>query len=1027
MFSTEKVYTVFTVEYLGGLSDLIILHALWDVPRLAIWAEQAALPSRGRLPQNPQPHLLHPGALTLAELDGLLGTLVLSPAAQASERLFYCPSTARQPWPSHPLLGAPTAALQKRAPQIRPWRVPCRDYALGALLPWLRALPQRELYGPGLLLGPEWRYLQALLAWTLKGVAEQQFLPGLSQTQALWQPQLHNRDREHLHAWAQALPPSLVALAPQVLAPMRVLETLLGHLFDAVVRSALPPAPPIPASASAADAWLMALRRPQGDLPFSAQALAPLAESLKKWVRPLQALNESDWRLGLLLHDAEPGEPWLVEGFLQSHADPSLRLPLPAVWQMNDKQAQNLSLSPALLKEYLLLALGQACAIYPPLQTLLKTAKGQALQLPHTDIWAFLSEVAPQLELAGFALLLPSFWTQPKPSSLSLKAQIRAPRLKGRASLDLATVMEINWDAALGEERITAQELQALAKFKQPLVHFRGQWRLVDQAEIQKALAFLKRSPKQLPLQELVPLALGASEAPLPISAIEAQGQVRALFAQLQGEQAFALTEIPAGFQGQLRPYQLRGVSWLQFLHQWGLGACLADDMGLGKTPQTLARILKARREHPLAPPVLLVCPTTLVGNWKREAAHFTPELKVCVHHGSDRAKPKGFLKAIAGQDLVITTYGLLHRDLDALQALTWQGVVLDEAQGIKNAETRQSQAARSLKAQWRVALTGTPIENHVGDLWALMDFLNPGLLGSQAAFRLNFLQPIQAFSDGHSLEKLKARIGPFMLRRLKTDPKIISDLPEKLEMDLFCPLTREQASLYQAQLKQMQAQLAKSDGIQRKGLVLSALMRFKQLCNHPAQFLGEKGPLAGRSGKLMRLEEMLAEILEMDEAVLIFSQFAEMAQLLQTHLQNSFGEETLLLTGKTPKAKRDQIVARFQAPGGPRLFVLSLKAGGTGLNLTRANHVFHFDRWWNPAIENQATDRAFRIGQTRQVQVHKLICGGTVEERIAQLLLHKRDLADQTVGSGENWLTELSNQQLSALFQLNLEEAIGP
>lgn len=997
---------------------MLILHALWQETTLSLWAEQAAPLSRGRLPQNP----LHPGALALADLDRLLESTVLFPSKEASERLFFCPSSARRPLPSHPILG------DQRGKEIRlsPWRIVCRDYTALAILPWLQALPERELYAPGILLGPELTFLQGVLRWALKLTAEQQFLPALVGDQACWKAQLNSRERLRLHEWAPALPAALVAHAPTGPEPVVLLEKLLSLLLDAVIRSAAPALPPIRRMGSPYDTWLQALRLPSGQLTATPQALQPLAESLRQWVRPLQALNEADWRLGFLLHDAEPETPWLIEGFLQSHADPSLRLPLQAVWQITAHKAKTLSTSPAVLKEYLLLALGQACGIYPPLQTLLRDQRAQVLSLSPAEIWSFLSEVAPLLEQAGFALFLPTWWTQPKARNLSLRVQVKSPKLKGRASLDLESLMEVNWEVALGEESITAKELATLAKYKQPLVQFRGQWRIVDQAEIQKALAFLKRQSSQLTLQALVPLALGASDAPLPISGIEAEGQAQELFAQLQGQQGFELTDIPPAFNGTLRPYQVRGVSWLQFLHQWGLGACLADDMGLGKTPQTLAHILKTRQASPHAPPVLLVCPTTLVGNWLREARRFTPDLKVFVHHGAERPKGAAFKKAIAKQDLVITTYGLLPRDLDCLQALNWQGIVLDEAQGIKNAETRQSQSARSLKAQWRIALTGTPIENHIGDLWSLMDFLNPGLLGSQAYFRLHFLQPIQAFSDPLTQQKLKARIEPFFLRRLKTDKTIISDLPEKFEMELFCPLTREQASLYQAQLKQMQAQLAKSDGIQRKGLVLSSLMRFKQVCNHPSLFLGEKGPLAGRSGKLMRLEEMLAEILEMDEAVLIFSQFAEMGALLQGHLQNRFGEEVLLLTGQTPKAKRDQLVERFQAPHGPRIFVLSLKAGGTGLNLTRANHVFHFDRWWNPAIENQATDRAFRIGQTRQVQVHKLLCAGTVEERIAELLFKKQDLANQTVGSGENWLTELSNQQLQDLFKLNLAEAIS-
>jgi SNF2 family DNA or RNA helicase len=444
--------------------------------------------------------------------------------------------------------------------------------------------------------------------------------------------------------------------------------------------------------------------------------------------------------------------------------------------------------------------------------------------------------------------------------------------------------------------------------------------------------------------------------------------------------------------------------------------------MGLGKTIQALALIQRDWEANGKRP-VLLVCPTSVVNNWQKEAARFTPDLPVMVHHGVGRKKGAAFKQDAEKHAVVISTYALLHRDLEHLQEIAWGGVVLDEAQNIKNPETKQAKAARSLTSDYRATLTGTPVENNVGDLWSIMEFLNPGLLGTQAEFKRKFFIPIQAEQDREAADRLKGITGPFILRRLKTDKSIIADLPEKMEMKVFCTLTKEQASLYAAVVHEAERTLEAAEGIQRKGAILATLSKLKQVCNHPAQFLGDNSSIPGRSGKLARLTEMLEEILEVGERVLVFSQFAEMGKILQRHLQDTFGREVLFLHGGVPKGQRDRMVERFQSEDpGPAIFLLSLKAGGTGLNLTRATHVFHFDRWWNPAVENQATDRAFRIGQTRNVQVHKYVCAGTLEEKIDEMIERKKEITETVVGAGEGWLTELSNQELKHIFALRHE-----
>jgi SNF2 family DNA or RNA helicase len=450
-----------------------------------------------------------------------------------------------------------------------------------------------------------------------------------------------------------------------------------------------------------------------------------------------------------------------------------------------------------------------------------------------------------------------------------------------------------------------------------------------------------------------------------------------------------------------------------------GLGACLADDMGLGKTVQLLAFVLRRREAAPDdRRPVLIVAPTSVVGNWEREVARFAPSLNVVRHYGAERARGGA---ALAKDGLVVTTYGLLRRDAELLARVDWSTVVLDEAQNIKNAASATARAARTLRATNRFALTGTPVENRLAELWSILEFANPGLLGPLDEFRRTYAIPIERYGDDAAAEQLRRVAGPFLLRRLKTDPAIIEDLPAKHEMKVACTLTREQATLYQAVVDEEMRRIEAADGISRRGRVLALLSYLKQICNHPAQYLQEAGPLPKRSGKLARLTEMLEEAIAAGDKALVFTQFREMGDRLVTHLAASLGVEVAFLHGGTSKPARDQLVRCFQDdPRGPRVFVLSVKAGGTGLNLTAASHVFHYDRWWNPAVEDQATDRAHRIGQTRVVQVHKLVCGGTVEDKVDRMLDHKRRLAAKVFASGERWITELADAELRELFALS-------
>jgi SNF2 family DNA or RNA helicase len=507
--------------------------------------------------------------------------------------------------------------------------------------------------------------------------------------------------------------------------------------------------------------------------------------------------------------------------------------------------------------------------------------------------------------------------------------------------------------------------------------------------------------------------------------------QLQTLLQQFDSPEARLLPS-PKDLRAELRPYQRTGLSWLHFLSRFGLGACLADDMGLGKTIQVIALLLALKSEQKPAArgsevtlPSLLIVPASLIANWKAEIERFAPSLTVAIVHASEKssAAEENSEKSIARRDLVITTYGMLTRQ-EWLRKRTWNLVILDEAQAIKNASTRQTHAVKELQAAGRIALTGTPLENRLSDLWSLFDFLNPGLLGSNKAF-LEFVKKMQA-PPAPSYKPLRTLVGPYILRRLKTDKRVIADLPDKTEVKAFCYLSRQQVGLYEKSVRDFETQLLQTDNQQRRGLVLAQLMRLKQICNHPAQMVGYGEYDPKHSGKFQRLAQLGEELAQRQEKVLVFTQFREIAEPLAHFLESIFGRPGLVLHGGVAVRKRKELVQRFQSESGPPFFVLSVKAGGTGLNLTAASQVIHFDRWWNPAVENQATDRAFRIGQKRNVLVHKFVCRGTVEERIDALITEKSDLLQDVVEGGERLLTEMPNDELLQFVALDLDKALG-
>jgi SNF2 family DNA or RNA helicase len=935
---------------------------------------------------------------------------------------------------------------------LAPWRVDGLTLSPLSALAFLNNLPRPENLAPRVALGVDLSIWSLTAKLALEILVQQQLAPTLMRHDdhflARWAPVLDRpADVQRLEMLAEAMPDAARALTGSANAEpptaRHLIKDFLGTIVDAAVRAWAPPLPHIVTrrDSEVMRSWLAALFSAQPAVEVSQGALTELHDELARWVEQLLAGAEEPFRICFRLEPPEvpdttpeksdtvtaPAGDWTLRFFLQARDDPSLLVPAEMVWRERGSTLRYLDRRFENPQEKLLEGLGLASRLFPPLETSLRQARPDACELDIDQTYTFLRETAPLLEQSGFGVLVPQWWKR-RHKRLGVHATISAK--DGHGILNLDSLVDFRWKLALGDQILDQNEFARLAALKVPLVQVRGEWVELRPEQVEVAMRFWQEQQAVEEMELRRALRIGLAEegraGDMSIVAVDAKGAVRDLLRRLNGGEPLVELLPPENLHGELRPYQVRGFSWLTFLQQWGLGACLADDMGLGKTVQAIALFLHDLDNGGGEAPVLVVCPTSVVGNWAREIARFGPALRVMIHHGGDRLSGEEFLAATEEVDVVISTYALARRDEEALRQVDWRGVVLDEAQNIKNPAAKQTQAIRRIGSGYRVALTGTPVENRLAELWSIMQFLNPGYLGSQKAFRSTFALPIERYQDKEAADRLRTLVQPFILRRVKTDPTIIQDLPDKMEYKVFCTLTPEQATLYQAVVKDAMQDVAESEGIQRRGLVLSMLTRLKQICNHPTHFLGDGSVLPDRSGKLARLGEMLEEVLAVDERALIFTQFAEMGTLLQHHLQDTFGGEVLFLHGGTPAKHRDRMVTRFQEERhGPSIFVLSLKAGGLGLNLTRANHVFHYDRWWNPAVENQATDRAFRIGQKKDVWVRKLVCVGSLEERIDALIESKKALAESVIGSGEGWLTELSTDQLRDLVTLS-REAIG-
>lgn len=849
----------------------------------------------------------------------------------------------------------------------------------------------------------------------------------------------------------------------------------------------------------------------------------------EKWLE-WAGIKESPapFSIGLRLDEPEDGEGfWLLEMFLRGKRNPDelYRIDDPAVpksWKPFVESAYR--------EEERWVDLIPSLGVYGRLKT----------SLSEEEAWVFLTESSEVLVALGVEILLPGWWEAMKKANMRVKASVKGTSSHRPSFVGLDAMLDFNWRFSMNGVDLSEDEFRSMVEDKRRLVYVRGRWVKLDPAFIRQIQEMMKKAEKEgLSVRDLLEQELTEEpegddlENPRAFAKIqiELNRQWKQMMKQLREINEIPLAPVPAGLNGTLRPYQQLGMSWLLFLRQFGFGAILADDMGLGKTIQLISCLLSAKEKaaeeagptrrsrgksqadessdidesagvevgaaskEGLAPS-LIICPTSVLGNWQKELERFAPGLRVHLHYGSSRLKGEAFAETAAGHDVVLTSYGLTHLDEEEFSLLEWDTIAIDEAQNIKNAQTKQSRAVRKLRGRHHIALTGTPMENRLSELWSIFDFTNHGYLGSIGQFQKRFAIPIEKEENAEKVRELQALIRPFLLRRTKKDEEVALNLPDKLEQKEYCPLTAEQASLYEQLVQDTFTQLEKLTGFERKGMILQLLSKLKQLCNHPALYLKESNALAAgsaggggrelvgdvevpevqedaagaagskldgvsadqagpadaevprgkggssarggtagklvpeckggsattrnlvaRSAKMEKLVELVDAVLEQGESCIIFTQYLDMGEMIRTVLKSRFGIDVPFLNGSVPKAKRDDMIERFQNHEFP-VFLLSLKAGGTGLNLTAANHVIHYDRWWNPAVENQATDRAYRIGQQLFVHVHKLICTGTLEEKIDAMLEKKQHLNDQVIQS-ENWITELSTDELRDLVLL--------
>ncbi len=992
-------------------SSSMILHIISNGCWLFLWGE--TLPD-ARVDQGAHPGCVSPGDLAArlarADMRSVYRQRRLPLAAFVSMYTeLDLPTVNGRPLPSPGLGTVPTWTGPMQSWEIHGVAHPILDCVL-----WFAPFASRS--GDDHRLGTEWLYWWRLAAIVRGMVRRGSFVPTLlyekGQTSPGWRAVPARSEREAMGALCRAMPS--VGHGGR-LSIEELVETFLLFFGDALVRTSIGRASAVAElrretwRASASETWLARLvQRDRHPLPPSTRRWN--WDRVRAWLMDPARLTGPARVVVQINEPSEDDQEWTLSIYLELPEEPGVLVPADEVWAEGDARPDGSFQSARVNLEGTIAAVSD---VAPALATALRQ-RSRTLSVTVDDVWDLVNTHAKKLQVSGVELLVPKHWRPPIRPSLRMHTD-------GPGLFDAETLVRFEWEVAIGDERLSVDEFERLVAQRLPLVKLRRGWVALERRDVNALRARWEDhgGKGETGLGSALLMAVEAEAGEDEATTSVALDRMLQNALQRLAASAHEEAEQPDGFQGQLRPYQRRGLGWIAARASLGLGGILADDMGLGKTVQVLAALARRRQEGTVQPS-LVVAPTSVVSNWAAETAHFTPHLRVLVHQGASRARGADVAERTATVDVVVTSYAILHRDIETLEDIQWDGVILDEAQNVKNSAAKQAQAARRLHSHWRLALTGTPIENSLGDLWSIFAFCQPGYLHSADAFRAKLASRIERDHDPMAEQTLKRLVGPLVLRRAKSDPGIADELPPKIETVEHCVLTREQAALYEAVARNLMERIEDADGMARRAAVLLALLRLKQVCNHPAHFTGDDRPLAGRSGKLNRLEELLEEVVAEGGRSLIFTQFATFGRRLVSHLTQRFAQCPIFhLDGSTPSYERPEIVRRFQESAGPAVFVLSLKAGGAGLNLTGAHHVFHFDRWWNPAVERQATDRAHRIGQIHTVQVHKFVCAGTLEERIDELIRSKEALADGFFGSGEAWLTELDDRALREILTL--------
>ncbi|AGO60021.1 DEAD/DEAH box helicase [Ferroplasma acidarmanus] len=869
----------------------------------------------------------------------------------------------------------------------------------------------------GIIIGDDLKFWKLAASSAFNLLTQQKFIPSATEEgttiKSRWLPILETyEDQSLIYELSKNMPGVCLAFNHMEIDRETMLRMFISEVIDSISRRfAYNPGKPVKGSVGDAAKWVNSLSL---DNPFVTYGRSLAMQKLVSWSEKIKSTLNFPFRTCMDLIPPENNGQWFLKFFLQSKKDPSLMVPYGKIWDRKDSETISLiNKYTAFPEEFLLRSIGIAQSIFSPIGKNI-TSKPDGVYLSDEEVFDLLKTYSSSMEEAGFGILFPEWWGK-KENKLGIKIKVKAGDINNSVKLGINALLDYSLDIVLNGEPVSKSDLEKLAIMKSHLVQIGKKWVEIDNDQLNKILKLLDKGNKKMSLPELLTMENSNS---IPVVEISGEGWVGDI---ISGNAKTLPIDEPENFIGNLRAYQKHGVAWLKFMTGAGFGCCLADDMGLGKTIEIIAFLLDRLENN--GSTSLILCPTSVISNWEHEIHKFAPSLNVYIHHGNSRKKDDNFIDNITDYKIVLTSYSLLQRDIKFLSQVNWDGIIADEAQYIKNYSTKQSRAIRSLQGNFKIALTGTPIENRLQDLRSIFEFINPGYLSGEKKFRETFSIPIERYGDENAMNALNTLVNPMILRRVKTDKSIIQDLPDKEEVKVYIPLTGEQASLYEAAVNTMLESVNTKKGIERKSVILSTITKLKRLLDHPSLVSGDLDRRLDRSEKLVRLREMLEEAIDSNQKTLVFTQYTDAGKIIKEEMLKKLGEEALYLNGSTPMSLRQNMVERFQDPDGPKIFIISVKAGGAGINLTAATNVIHFDRWWNPSVEDQATDRAYRIGQMKNVHVYKFISTGTIEEKIDDIIEGKSMLREKIIGaSDESWITGLSSTDLKNVFSLRRE-----